>query len=146
MAMFENILIAVDISDEAELVVKKAKDFAEKYGSNVLLVHVVEPVVVESSYDLVPVINTDIESSLVNRSESFLNELAKKHDIDPTNTLIAIGSTKAEIHQAAKDHNTDLIVIGTHGRHGVALLLGSTANSIIHGAPCDVFCVKIPVA
>ena len=144
MAMFENILVAVDISNEADLVVKKAKDLAEKYGSNVLLVHVVEPVVVESSYDLVPVINTDIENSLVDRSKNFLNGIAKKHDIDSTNTLVPIGSTKTEIHQAAKENNTDLIVIGTHGRHGVALLLGSTANAIIHGAPCDVFCVKVP--
>jgi len=146
MAMFGKILIAVDISDEADIVVNKAKYLVDKYDSDVLLVHVVEPVIVQSSYDLVPVINTDIENSLVERSKNFLNELAKKHGMDPNNTLIPIGATKTEIHQAAKENNIDLIVIGTHGRHGVALLLGSTANAIIHGAPCDVFCVKIPVS
>ena len=37
----------------------------------------------------------------------------------------------------------DLIVVGSHGRHGLALLLGSTASGVLHGAPCDVLAVRV---
>ncbi len=43
----------------------------------------------------------------------------------------------------AKEHDCDLIVVGSHGRHGLALLLGSTANDVLHGAPCDVLAVSL---
>ena len=41
------------------------------------------------------------------------------------------------------DKRFDLIVVGSHGRHGLALLLGSTANDVLHGAPCDVLAVRL---
>ncbi len=45
--------------------------------------------------------------------------------------------------QFAKQDNIDLIVVGSHGRHGLALLLGSTANGVLHGANCDVLAVRV---
>ena len=48
-----------------------------------------------------------------------------------------------EIHTLANEINTDLIVIGTHGRSGLKLLLGSTANSVLHSAKQDVLAVRI---
>ncbi len=39
--------------------------------------------------------------------------------------------------------DADLIVLGTHGRHGLGLILGSTANGVLHGASCDVLAVRI---
>lgn len=47
------------------------------------------------------------------------------------------------MHRLAKEQRCDLIVVGSHGRHGLALLLGSTANDILHGAPCDVLAVRL---
>jgi universal stress protein A len=37
----------------------------------------------------------------------------------------------------------DLIIIGSHGRHGIRILLGSTANAILHSAKCDVLAVRV---
>ncbi|MCV6604433.1 MAG: universal stress protein, partial [Porticoccaceae bacterium] len=48
-----------------------------------------------------------------------------------------------ELHRYAEENQVDLIVVGSHGRHGLALLLGSTANGVIHGAGCDVLAVRI---
>jgi universal stress protein A len=45
----------------------------------------------------------------------------------------------------AEELDADLIVLGTHGRHGLGLMLGSTANAVLHGAPCDVLAVKVRV-
>ncbi|WP_313899138.1 universal stress protein [Leclercia adecarboxylata] len=50
------------------------------------------------------------------------------------------------MHRLAKKQGCDLIVVGSHGRHGLALLLGSTANDILHGAPCDVLAVRLKKA
>jgi len=140
---FKNILIAVDTSKESELVITRATELASKYQSQIYIIHVVEPVILESNYDLVPVINSEIEHNLVARGERFLETLEKKFNVRFEQKLIPIGSTKAEIHQAAKHYNIDLIVLGSHGRHGVARLLGSTANAVLHGAPCDVMCIKV---
>jgi universal stress protein A len=43
----------------------------------------------------------------------------------------------------ADESNADLIVLGTHGRSGIRLLLGSTANAVLHGAKQDVLAVRI---
>jgi len=44
----------------------------------------------------------------------------------------------------AAAQNVDLIVVGSHGRHGLARLLGSTATRIVHNAKCDVIVVRLP--
>ena len=100
-------------------------------------------VIIEDGYDLVPIIDASLEVSLVDRSKSFLQKLSKKKGLDSSKLLVTVGSAKTEIHKAARDNEVDLIVIGTHGRHGIAMLLGSTANAILHGAPCDILSVKI---
>ena len=48
-----------------------------------------------------------------------------------------------EVNFLPSDIAADLIVIGSHGRHGLALLLGSTANGVLHGAPCDVLAIRV---
>ncbi|MDB4308535.1 universal stress protein, partial [Porticoccaceae bacterium] len=48
-----------------------------------------------------------------------------------------------EMHNMAKENHIDLIVVGSHGRHGLALIFGSTSNSVLHGATCDVLAVRI---
>jgi universal stress protein A len=56
---------------------------------------------------------------------------------------LTYGQPRQEIHGLAKEQHCDLIVVGSHGRHGLALLLGSTANDILHGASCDVLAVRL---
>lgn len=53
------------------------------------------------------------------------------------------GNPATEIKAKAEQIQADLIVIGTHGRHGLGLLLGSTANGVLHGVECDVLTVRI---
>jgi len=56
---------------------------------------------------------------------------------------LAYGQPRQEVHRLAKEQGCDLVVVGSHGRHGLALLLGSTSNDILHGAPCDVLAVRL---
>jgi len=53
------------------------------------------------------------------------------------------GAPRQEIVRFAKEQAVDLIIIGSHGRHGLDRLLGSTARSILNDAPCDVLAVRI---
>ena len=55
---------------------------------------------------------------------------------------IEFGSVKSIVLSNAKAMNVDLIVIGSHGRHGLARLLGSSANAIMNGAECDVLLIR----
>ncbi|MBD3646240.1 MAG: universal stress protein, partial [Pseudomonadales bacterium] len=48
-----------------------------------------------------------------------------------------------EIRAVAEKQDIDRIVLGTHGQHGLQLLLGSTANSVLHGVSCDVLAVRV---
>ena len=50
---------------------------------------------------------------------------------------------ETEVHRVAIERNSDLIIVGSHGRHGLALFLGSTSNGILHGATCDVLAVRV---
>jgi universal stress protein A len=59
---------------------------------------------------------------------------------------LAYGQPRQEIHRLAEEQDCDLIIVGSHGRHGLALLLGSTANDVLHGAPCDVLAVRLKKA
>ncbi|MDN5937003.1 MAG: universal stress protein, partial [Nitrosospira sp.] len=53
------------------------------------------------------------------------------------------GVPEREIVRIAEEERVDLIVVGSHGRHGLALLLGSTANSVLHHAKCDVMAIRL---
>jgi len=76
-------------------------------------------------------------------AEKRLQDLADKFGLHNDARFVLQGSTKREILNIAEDEAIDLIVIGSHGREGLQLLLGSTANAVLHGAPCDVLAVRV---
>lgn len=81
---------------------------------------------------------------LLQEAQAALGALAEKLGLDDAEQWVVNAlSTKEGILGAAREHGADLIVVGSHGRHGLALLLGSTANAVLHGAPCDVLAVRI---
>ena len=73
-----------------------------------------------------------------------LNALAERLKVDAKHRFLEFGSTKNEVLRIAEAHKVDLIVAGSHGKHGLALLLGSTAHAILHGAHCDMLIVRPP--
>ena len=80
---------------------------------------------------------------LINNAKAPIEQLLKKLNMEDTHVVYEFGNAANEIVQYAKDNNIDLIVLGSHGRHGVKLLLGSTANAVLHHATCDVLAVRI---
>jgi universal stress protein A len=143
---YKKILVAIDLTDEANDVLKQAEETAKQYGAELSLITVVKPInQVYAGFD-VAALSADaamIEQDAIKQAGERLAEHGKRYKVPASRCHVARGSPAYEIRQMAEQAKTDLIVIGTHGRHGLGLLLGSTANGVLHGAPCDVLTVKI---
>jgi universal stress protein A len=144
MQNYQHILLAVDFFEQSELVIEKAKNLADKYQAILSIIHVVDNLpVTDTSYGATSPFDMDLTSILMENAKKRLNQLAKDLGIPEQNTHLELGSPKSEIIRIAEDINADLIVVGSHGRHGFALLLGSTANGVLHHATCDVLAVRL---
>ena len=143
MSTYNRILVAVDLSPEARSVVTRASELAQHYGAALDLIHVVEPLISMDDHELVPALPLEIEKTLEQRANAFLESLVSDMGPGDAEVVVSVGAPKHEILGYAKEHDIDLIVIGAHGRHGIATLLGSTANAVLHGTHCDVMCVRV---
>lgn len=143
MALYSKILLALDFFDETETLCRHASIFAERFDAEVHYIHVVEPVVLGMQDELSTIEPLGLEQELMRSSTARLQVLADQHGVSKNNLHIEVGSPKQEILRVADDFDIDLIVTGSHGRHGIGLLLGSTANAILHGASCDVLAVRL---
>ena len=85
----------------------------------------------------------DVEEVLVVESKKSLAKLGAAHQVPEARQVVKVGPAKFLILEEAESVGADLILTGSHGRHGVRLLLGSTANAILHGAKCDVLAVRV---
>ena len=138
--MYKKVLFATDFDEVGVLAAYKAKKIAEENNSDLILVHVVEPIPAYAYPGFAGF--AEVELSIREQAEKELDKLAEKLGVDAKHRYIEFGSTKNEILRVAKEHDIDLIVTGSHGKHGLSLLLGSTAHAILHGADCDVLIVR----
>ncbi len=144
MNQYNHILVAVELDPSCdELPVKKAVDLAQTFGGKVTLIHAVEHM---SSYGAAYGIaaGADIEEMLLENAKEAMAKLGRKMSIPDAQQVIQLGPARLVILDEAEKLGADLIVVGSHGRHGVRLLLGSTANAVLHHAKCDVLAIRIP--
>lgn len=142
MAEYRNILLVVDLSEDSEVIGERANAIAARFGGDITLLHVVEYVPVEPMGEaLLPTIQ--IETELVDRARHRLTELAAKLGLSDRPQLVETGGIKTEIIRAAQRLKSDLIVLGSRERHGLALLLNFTEDAVLHSAPCDVLAVRL---
>lgn len=140
--MYNRILLAVDLTDESIQVANKAVALCQATGAELIMLHVIESLNYAYGGD-VPIDITDIQSQLQETAKERISILESQLPIPFKETCITQGGIESEIHRLAEEKQVDLIVVGSHCRHGLALLLGSTANGVLHGAPCDVLAVKV---
>jgi universal stress protein A len=142
MANYQRILTAIDLSDEAIPVLQRAAAMARQHQAEVHLLHVVEPLSLAYGGDI-PMDFSGIQEELQQQAENSLKRYADQYGIQTDNCHLLTGRPEAHIHQLSEELDCDLIVVGSHGRKGLALLLGSTANAVLHGAKCDVLSVRV---
>ena len=113
-------------------------------GANVSIVHVLEPAYYY--YGMEPALGTlppSFEEDLLKRATTQLEDVGRAtYGVPPARQYLERGHASTQILRLAQDKGVDLIIVGSHGRHGWRLLLGSTANAVLHGARCDVLAVR----
>jgi universal stress protein A len=145
MAKYSRILVALDLHGDNQQVLDQATDMAASPGAELFLIHVNEPLAVAYAADGMSWSEQVItlEASIRKDAEQRLKEVATRLGVDDDHCITAEGRPSTEIHRVVEDKSIDLIVMGTHGQSGLKLLLGSTANSVLHGVSCDVLAIRI---
>ncbi|VVC75308.1 hypothetical protein AQUSIP_05970 [Aquicella siphonis] len=139
--MYKHILFATDLTEDTEYLIEKVRAIRGFTGATLSLVHVVEPL---PGYSYAYLGIEDIEGQLITEARQSIEKLGEKMNVSKNDQFVEVGPTKTKILKVADDISADLIICGSHGRHGLSLLLGSTANAILHGAKCDVLTVRLP--
>lgn len=144
MKSYQHILIATNLTDNSQVISDEAVSLAEKSGATLSLVHVIEfnPIMYGGGEFAVP-IDGDVEESLRSQARESLRAEGKRLGIPETHQWIASGATTEELVKVIDENSVDLIVLGNHEQHGLAFLLGSTANALLHAMPCDVLAVHM---
>ena len=137
MSAYKHILFATDLTEFCNKIIPKVKKLAELYGAKISLIHVLE----EASTFGYPGIPYP-ESSIKERVKNTMSEFAENFQVPSERQYIEFGSVKGQVLSYANSIRADLIVVGSHGRHGLARLLGSSANAIASGAECDVLILR----
>jgi universal stress protein A len=140
MSQYTRILVAVDLSEDTAQVARRAMAIAN--SAELHLIHVIEPLSFAYGGDI-PMDFSGIQDEIQQQATQQLQRFAENNGIDATHQHIVLGRPEVEIHAKAEELGADLIVVGSHGRHGLGLLLGSTANGVLHGASCDVLAVRV---
>ena len=142
MPNYRRILAAIDLSDETDAVLARAEAMAASDGAELHLVHVVEPLNLAYGGDI-PMDFSSVQEELQTQAEETLHKYAKRVNLPPTQCHLLSGRPDSQVHELCENLAADLIIVGSHGRKGLALLLGSTANGVLHGAKCDVLAVRV---
>ena len=146
MPAFENILLATDFSEPSAAALDYAKALADKFGSRIHVLHVLEDLAAhawttEVYVAALPGVHEEMERQARERLDAVMPaDLRERYR---TKTELRTGSPFVEIVRYARDERIDLIVLGTHGRGPIAhMLLGSVAERVVRKAPCPVLTVR----
>lgn len=143
---YKQVIVAVDLTEEADTVLREAIQVAQDHGAKLTVLSVVKPLTqVYGGLDMAAYsqVIVNFEQEAQTQALTQLQEIAERMDIQASQVEVAVGAPSSKIVDVANDQNADLIVIGSHGKHGLGLLLGSTANGVLHHAQCDVLTVRI---
>lgn len=143
MKPYSTVLLALQLEPESDQqVIEKAKSVLADSGATLWLIHSIEHLGnFGAAYGVAAGIDVDIE--LKSEAQAMMEKIGQELQVPEARQVIIEGPAKHVIVDEAKTINADLIIVGSHGRHGVRLLLGSTANAILHAADCDVLAVRI---
>lgn len=143
MGTYNHLLVAIDLSNESSKVIERALSLADGDAAKLTLMHVVEPVAAAFPIDAYAINMSKMQEEATAIATERLMDIGIEHGIPVDRQHIVIGMAAGEIRSKADELKSDLIVIGSHGRSGWKLLLGSTANKVLHGSHCDILTVRV---
>jgi len=149
MMILKQILVATDFSDTSDAALLYGRELAMRFDARLHVLHVAQDVYVnmfgtESYLPIAPAIQRQIEEDARRLMAEALGVSGTGEPVTVTCVLTAVSPAVAIV-EYAREHQIDVIVIGTHGRGAVAhLLMGSVAERVVRFAPCPVLTVKHP--
>ena len=143
MNRYKRIIAAVDLNAATDAItVERAKKLADDNNAELYLVHAIESLNAYGAPYAYPTIS-EVEEEISTEHKEQLTKEAEKLGV-PVDTLrIEMGAPNVVIVHQAEVLKADLIIVGSHSRHGLGLLLGSTADAVLHNAPCDVMAIHL---
>ncbi|MGC1521297.1 MAG: universal stress protein [Steroidobacteraceae bacterium] len=142
MAGYKKLLVLLDLSEDSEQVAVAGRSLAAYSNAALVVLHVVEFVPVEPlGESLMP--TAQIEDELLKRARAKLSDLLARLALPSAVGRVEVGNTKAEILRVADQEQVDLIVLGSRERHGLAILVNFTEDTVLHAAHCDVLAVRL---
>ena len=140
---YQCIIAAVDLEPETDgITIARAKKLAANNQNTTLyLIHAIESLHTYGPY-VYPAIS-EVKKEIWEQHKKKLVMEAEEQGIATNTLIIEKGTPNIVIIEQAKKLHADLIVIGAHSRHGLRLLFGSTADSVLHNTPCDVLAVHL---
>jgi len=142
MSSYSHILVGLDLSTESQQVINRVKFLFADSDTKISLCHILEPLAFTYGGDI-PVDLSDVQTQLRDQAVERLAKYGSQLNIGSDDQHVILGHPAQEMHTMATKEDIGLIVVGSHGRHGLSLIFGSTSNSVLHGATCDVLAVRI---
>jgi nucleotide-binding universal stress UspA family protein len=150
MITLKKILVATDFSEPSEAALAYSRELARNFGAALTIMNVVENLLTRA-YGVdggVVMIDPELQRQIEDGARQELDKLISKEDRDllkAEGVVLVSGMPADAIISRARQTNTDLIVMGTHGRGGMAhLFLGSVSERVVRTAPCPVLTVRHP--
>jgi nucleotide-binding universal stress UspA family protein len=148
MIELRRILVPTDFGRSSLTALTYGAEFAGRFGAELTLLHVVQDLALLMPDALLaaPVPAPAVEQ-LTQAARQALESLVRDQKLEALapKTEVRTGAPFVEIIACARETDTDLIVMGTHGRGGLAhVLLGSVAEKVVRKAPCPVLTVRHP--
>lgn len=142
MSDYRKVLVLVDLAEGSERVFNAGLSMASRSGASLVILHVVDYAPIEPMGEsLMP--SMAIEQELADRSRARIQELIARSGAVSARGRLEVGNTKAEILRVAREEDADLIVLGSRERHGLAILVNFTEDTVLHAAHCDVLAVRL---
>jgi universal stress protein A len=142
MAAYKKILVLLDLAAGSDQVAIAGRDMAAHSGAGLVVLHVVEFVPLEPVGEAV-MPSVQVEDDLVDLARNSLDKLLQRTELTAASARVEVGNTKMEILRVAEEENADLIVLGSRERHGLAILVNFTEDTVLHAAHCDVLAVRL---
>jgi universal stress protein A len=146
MAVYQRVLLAVDLSPDSLVIGRRARAVCDALGAELHIVSVVQPPAPIAPIPPEPVgpATVVLEADLLESAQARIAGLAQELGVPDGRWHVVDGNIKSAIVRAANDCRADLIVIGARERHGLAFLFKPTEDAVMHKAPCDVLAVRLP--
>jgi universal stress protein A len=146
MIAIKEIVVATDFGEPASVALTYGRNFARAFSAGLHVVHVANDLASSAPVSEIPMDLTKVQAQLDAEAKASLDALVTDDDLRTLKVkkalLTSATPARAILDYAAEVH-ADIIIVGTHGRGGLAeFFLGSVAQKVVRSAPCPVLTVR----